>query len=62
MNAKELTNKMFTNLLDGKVYNASVTQIIEYYVHIINNKIIFLSADSNFLIIFDNMTKKNFFL
>jgi hypothetical protein len=31
MNAKELTIKRFTNLLDGKVYNASVTQIIEYY-------------------------------
>jgi hypothetical protein len=35
MNNKELalekTKKKFTNLMDGKVHNASVAQIISYY-------------------------------
>ena len=30
-NARENTIKRFTNLLDGKVYNASVSTIIDYY-------------------------------
>jgi hypothetical protein len=30
-NAREMTIRKFTNLLNGKVYNASVATIIEYY-------------------------------
>ena len=29
--ALEKTKKKFTNLMDGKIYNASVWQIINYY-------------------------------
>jgi hypothetical protein len=30
-NAREMTIRKFTNLLNGKVYNASVATIIDYY-------------------------------
>ena len=44
-NARQATIRRFTNLLDGKVYNASVSEIIDYYEAQLRNAPIVVKQD-----------------